>query len=100
MMLFGVVSFWPHVISWPICFEDRFYASRKSGTEGGGPGGCTPLADSAWWPLQLLVEKPWSMPGRSFVSFFCTNKFRKCSFHLVGPPLGVGKVMNPHRMCQ
>ena len=24
-------------------------------------GGSTALADSAWWRLQLTVEKPWSM---------------------------------------
>ena len=32
-------------------------------------GGCTALADSAWRPLQLPVEKPWSMPGGPFVCF-------------------------------
>ena len=29
----------------------------------GEVGGCTPLADSAWWLLQLAVEKLWSAPG-------------------------------------
>ena len=38
-----------------IRFEDRFCASRKGGTGGGGWVG-----DSAWWLLQLAVEKPWS----------------------------------------
>ena len=33
----------------------------------GEVGGCTALADSAWQPLQLPVEKPWSMPGGPFV---------------------------------
>ena len=33
----------------------------------GEVGGCTALADSAWRPLQLPVEKPWSMPGGPFV---------------------------------
>ena len=33
----------------------------------GEMGGCTTLADSAWWPLQLSVEKSWSMPGGPFV---------------------------------
>ena len=46
MMPIAIVSFWPHVIS-----LDRFCASRKGGT---GGGGCTTLADSAWQPLQLL----------------------------------------------
>ena len=31
---------------------------------------CTTLADNAWWPLQLPVEKPWSMPDGSFVHLF------------------------------
>ena len=33
-----------------IHLEVRFCTSRK--------GGCTPLGDSAWWQLQLAVEKP------------------------------------------
>ena len=32
----------------------------------GEVGGCTALA---WWPLQLPVEKPWSMLGGPFVCF-------------------------------
>ena len=36
----------------------------------GEVGGCTPLADSAWRPLQLPVEKPWSMPGGPFIESF------------------------------
>ena len=35
----------------------------------GEVGGCTALANSAWWPLQLPVEKPWSMLGGPFVCF-------------------------------
>ena len=35
----------------------------------GEVGGSTPLADSARQPLQLPVEKPWSMPGGPFVCF-------------------------------
>ena len=31
--------------------------------------GWTALADSAWRPLQMPVEKPWSMPGGPFVCF-------------------------------
>ena len=27
------------------------------------------LPDSAWWRLQLPVEKPWSMPGGPLVCF-------------------------------
>ena len=40
----------------------------------GEVGGSTALADSAWWRLQLPVEKP------------CTNGCRKHSLHLVGTP--------------
>ena len=32
-------------------------------------GGSTALPDSAWWRLQLPVEKPWSMTSRPFVCF-------------------------------
>ena len=35
----------------------------------GEVGGCTTLADSAWWWFQLPVEKPWSMPSGPFVCF-------------------------------
>ena len=35
----------------------------------GEVGGCTALADSAWWRLQLPVEKPWSMTGWPLVCF-------------------------------
>ena len=35
----------------------------------GEVGGCTAMADRAWWPLKLPVEKPWSMPGGPFVCF-------------------------------
>ena len=52
-----------------IRFEDRFCSSRKKVVQG-EVGGCTPLADNAWWPLQLPVEKPWSMPDGSFFCFF------------------------------
>ena len=33
----------------------------------GEVGGSTALPGSAWWRLQLPVEKPWSMTGGSFV---------------------------------
>ena len=35
----------------------------------GEVGGSTTLPDSAWWRLQLPVEKPWSMMGGPFVCF-------------------------------
>ena len=31
-------------------------------------GGCTALADSAWRPLELPVEKPWLMLGWPFLT--------------------------------
>ena len=34
----------------------------------GEVGGCTTLADSAWWLLQLAIELAWSALG---VPFFC-----------------------------
>ena len=62
-----------------ICFEDRFCASRKGGT---GGGGCTALADSAWRLLQLAVEKPWSMPGGPFVCFLPQTSVENAPFAL------------------
>ena len=35
----------------------------------GEVGGSTALPGSAWWQLQLGVEKPWSMTGGPFVAF-------------------------------
>ena len=49
-----------------IHFEDRFCTSRKGGVGRGEVGGCHLEGDSAWWLLQLAVEKPWSMPGGPF----------------------------------
>ena len=48
-----------------IRFEDRFCASRKGGTRGGG--WVHPEGDSAWQLLQLAVEKPWSVLDGPFV---------------------------------
>ena len=44
-----------------IRFEDRFCASKKGGTRGGGWR--HPEGDTTWWLWQLAVEKPWSMSG-------------------------------------
>ena len=51
----------------------------------GKVGGCTALADSAWRPLQLPVEKPWSMPGGPFVCFLAQTGI-KMLLYLVGTP--------------
>ena len=45
-------------------------------------GGCTPLADSAWRPLQLPVEKPWSMAGEPFVFFLAQAGVENAPFTL------------------
>ena len=46
----------------------------------GEVGGCTALADSAWWRLQLPVEKPWSMPGGPFVCFLAQTGVENAPF--------------------
>ena len=60
-----------------ICFVDGFCASRK-----GGIGGSTALPDSAWWRLQLPVEKPWSMTGGPFVLFLAQTGVENAPFTL------------------
>ena len=35
----------------------------------GDVGGCTALADSAWWLLQLAVERAWSALDAPFSCF-------------------------------
>ena len=63
-----------------IRFEDRFCASRKGGTGGGDES--TALPDSAWWQLNLPVEKPWSMTGGPFVCFLAQTGVENASFTL------------------
>ena len=48
----------------------------------GEVGGCTALPDSAWQRLQLLVEKPWSMPGGPFVCFLAQMGVENAPFTL------------------
>ena len=50
----------------------------------GEVGGCTALADSAWRPLQLPVEKPWSMPGGPFVCLLAQTGVENAPFTLYG----------------
>ena len=72
MTTFGVVSFWPHVISWcnPLAQSVLKIGSALTERVGQGEvGGCTALADSAWQWLQLPGGKPWSMPSGPFVCF-------------------------------
>ena len=78
-----------------IRFEDRFCASRKGGTGGGGwvhrsawwrmvatAAACRP--GGAWWRLQLPVEKPWSMTGGPFVCFLAQMGVENAPFTLQG----------------
>ena len=48
----------------------------------GEVGGCTALGDSAWWLLQLAVEKPWSVPGGPFVCFLAQTGIENTPFTL------------------
>ena len=48
----------------------------------GEVGGSTTLADSAWWQLQLPVEKPWSMTLRPFVCFLAQTGVENAPFTL------------------
>ena len=45
-------------------------------------GGCTALADCAWLPLQLPVEKPWSMLGGPFVCLLAQTGVENAPFTL------------------
>ena len=48
----------------------------------GKVGGSTALPDSAWWRLQLPVEKPWSMTGGPFVCFLARTGVENAPFTL------------------
>ena len=67
MMPFGIVRFWPHVISWRNPFLVGSALAERVGQ--GEVDLYTAMHDSAWWRLQLLVEKPWSMTSGPFVCF-------------------------------
>ena len=45
-------------------------------------GESTALPDSAWWQLQLSVEKPWSMTGGPFVCFLAQTGVENAPFTL------------------
>ena len=61
-----------------IRFEDGFCASVGQGEVGGS----TILPDSAWWRLQLPVEKPWSMTDGPFVCFLAQMGVENAAFAL------------------
>ena len=67
-----------------IHFENRFCTSRKGGT--GEVGGSTAPPDSAWWWLQLPVEKPWSMTGGPFVCFLAQTGVENIGVGTGGAP--------------
>ena len=48
----------------------------------GEVGGSTALTGSAWWRLQLPVEKPWSMTGGPFVCFLAQMGVENAPFTL------------------
>ena len=48
----------------------------------GEVSGSTALPDSAWWRLQLPVEKPWSMTGGPFVHFLAQMGVENAPFTL------------------
>ena len=48
----------------------------------GEVGGCHPERDSAWQPLQLAVEKPWSMPGEPLFGFLAQTGLENTPFDL------------------
>ena len=50
----------------------------------GKVGGCTTLPDSAWWQLQLPVEKSWSMLGGQFVRLLAQMGVENALFTLQG----------------
>ena len=65
-----------------IRFEDCSALAERVGRE--EVGGCTALAASAWWWLQLPVEKPWSMPGGPFVCLLAQTGVENAPFTLYG----------------
>ena len=48
----------------------------------GEVGGSTALPGSAWWRLQLAVEKPWSMTGGPFVCLLAQMGIENAPFTL------------------
>ena len=61
-------------------------AERVGQGEVGGstalPGSASALPGSAWWRLQLPVEKPWSMTGGPFVCFLAQMGVENAPFTL------------------
>ena len=79
-------AFWRHQIlaaCYQLAQSVLKIASVLAGRVGQGEvGGSTTLPDSAWWRLQLPVEKPWSMTGGPFVSFLAHMGVENAPFNL------------------
>ena len=54
----------------------------KIGSALAGRVGQGEVPDSAWWQLQLPVEKPWSMTGGPFVCFLALTGVENAPFTL------------------
>ena len=79
MTPFGV-RFWPHVISWRNQLAQSVLKIGSALAE--RVVGCTALPDSAWWWLQLPVEKPWSMACGPLVCFLAQTGAENAPFTL------------------
>ena len=49
----------------------------------GEVGGCHPEGESAFWLLQLAIEKPWSMSGGPFFCFLSQIGLKNASFTMI-----------------
>ena len=83
MTPFGIISFWLH---WYQLVQSILKVSSTL-AERVGQGevdGYTALADSAWQPLQLPVQKPWSMMVGPFVCLLAQMGVDNAPFTLYG----------------
>ena len=79
-------AFWCHQIL-ATCYQLvqsvlKIGSALAEGVGQGEVGGCTALGDSAWWWLQLPLEKLWSMPGGPFVYFLAQTGVENVAFPL------------------
>ena len=66
----------------------------------GEVGGSTALPDSAWWRLQLPVEKPWSMTGGPFVCFLAQTGIENTPLTGPVPPVRLVRFQLDHFFLQ
>ena len=62
------------------CYQKGWDRGRWVGQ--GEVGGCTALADSAWWLLQLAMEKAWSSLDGPFFCFLVQASIENGPFNL------------------